>query len=455
MTQDRRDLRDLYERATDYTKDAFSDRPYFGGPAAPAQAETNVSHVWGHVNAGYLIGYEFTRWWKESKALREAAILGDWSWLNKVRISGADAATFMNYASVKNLSDQAVGQIMFTPMVNATGKLAIEGLTFRLAENEYLFTQSGAIAWLDLLKRETGMDIRLKDVTPDYTVYALQGPKSIDILEAVTRESFESLEFSRFRRLTLLDTDVIVARQGVTGETGYEFLMRTDTGRAPELWRTIREAGRHHGVRELGLRAQMIGHTEAGYPTAIRDYLPARVPVKDLARFYRHWLSREELGAMEEDLPEHLCSPAELGWDGLVDLDHEFHGQPALVEETDSGGPDRRFVGLVWNSKDVGELFASQFRDVPSAPPPPLASGPFRISFVEVAIEDSHIGWASGIVYSPTLRRLLSNGRIDRDAATPGTEVTVRWGDHNAGVRDEIRAEVVDQPIIEHGPFAT
>ena len=84
-------LREQYEKAQELGKPAFLERPYFGSPAAPAQAETNASQIWGHINAGYLIAYEYTRWWKESAALRNSAVLGDWSWLNKTRVTGSDA----------------------------------------------------------------------------------------------------------------------------------------------------------------------------------------------------------------------------------------------------------------------------------------------------------------------------------------------------------------------------
>ena len=118
-------FREQYEKAQDLGKPAFLERPYFGSPGAPAQAETNASQIWGHINAGYLIGYEYTRWWKESLALRNAAVLGDWSWLNKTRVRGTDAARFMNYVAVKDLSKQSAAD-PYTPM-GAPTEVAIEG----------------------------------------------------------------------------------------------------------------------------------------------------------------------------------------------------------------------------------------------------------------------------------------------------------------------------------------
>jgi glycine cleavage system aminomethyltransferase T len=347
----------------------------------------------------------------------------------------------MNYATVKDLSKQAVGQIVYTPMTNADGKVAIEGLTLKLAEDEYLFTQSAGLKWLEFLREKTGMKVSLEDVTPDYTCYALQGPRSTEVLEAVTGEAWRDLRFSRWRRTRILETETIVARQGVTGEIGYEFLMRTDTGRAHELWRRIREVGRDFGLRELGFKAQMIGHTETGIATVIRDFLPARGTPEQLRRMMRHWMSAEEHTAIDWDVSEHLCSPAELGWGHTVDLDKDdFFGKAALTREA----PRRRLMGLEWSSEDMAALYAGQFGDGHAAPPPDLPTGQFRVFFLKV-LEG---GWASGYAYSPTLRRMISLARLDRRIA-PGEEVQVQWGGFSDEPLARIRAKVTDLPFIE------
>ncbi|HTF51339.1 MAG TPA: GAF domain-containing sensor histidine kinase [Pseudonocardia sp.] len=78
---DHADVREQYRLANQYRKLAFQERPYLGSPGAPAQDETNTSGTWAHLNGGFLIGYEYTRWWRENRALRTAVVIGDWSWL--------------------------------------------------------------------------------------------------------------------------------------------------------------------------------------------------------------------------------------------------------------------------------------------------------------------------------------------------------------------------------------
>lgn len=440
-----------YERAQNHRGLAFVDRPYIGSPGAPAQAETNASRIWGHMLGGFLFGYEYTRWWKESRALRTAAVLGDWSWLNKVRVKGPDAAKFMAFAAVKDLSRQRVGQVMFAPMVNDEGQVAVEGLSLRLAEDEYLYTAGGAETYLPNLASTLGLDAEVTDTTPDYTVFALQGPKSPDILRDLTGRDFAHLRFSRWETCELFGESVIIARQGVTGEVGYEFYMPTASGRAHELWRAIRKIGAAYGLRELGLKGQLIGHTETGIATSMRDYLPARgSPSMIGEKLVRRWSSEEEYDLFKDRIGEHFCTPAELGWDYVVDLDRApFKGQAALAEEAKRGGPARKFTGLVWNSDDMVHLFAGLFGDGPSAPPPDLPYGQMRVTFIRIVQNDKHVGWASGFTYSPTLRRMVSLARIDRELATPGTELVVKWGETFADEKVmNIRATVHSTPFI-------
>ena len=185
--------------------------------------------------------------------------------------------------------------------------------------------------------------------------------------------------------------DVLIGRQGVTGEVGYEFLMRTDTGKAHELWRDIRRVGESFGLRELGFKAQLIGHTETGIATVIRDFLPARMKGKPSRSSPSSGRRRKKWTPSTADLTEHFCSPAELGWAHTINLNnHDFYGRAALLRERDAGGPARKLMGLMWNSDDMAALYAGLFRDGPSSPPPDLPTGQFRMFYLKVLQGEPH-----------------------------------------------------------------
>jgi glycine cleavage system aminomethyltransferase T len=100
-------------------------------------------------------------------------------------------------------------------------------------------------------------------------------------------------------------------------------------------------------------------------------------------------------------------------------------------------------MGLEWSSEDMAELYAAQFRDAPSAPPPDLPAGQFRV-FYQRVLEG---GWASGYAYSPTLRRMISLARLDPRIET-GSKVQVRWGGFSDEPACTIRATVRALPFI-------
>jgi len=118
------------------------------------------------------------------------------------------------------------------------------------------------------------------------------------------------------------------------------------------------------------------------------------------------------------------------------------------VREADGGGPAHRLMGLVWNSDDMAELYAAQFRDDPAPPPPDLPYGQFRIQFLKVFRDDQQVGWASGVAYSPNVRRMLSLARVRRDLPA-GTEVEVLWGAFSTEPAWRIRARVAELPFIK------
>ena len=446
-----RTLRELF--AESLRDKNINTRP-FATPAAPAQEKYNQSFQWeiyGTTMGPYITPTEYTAWWDESIALRSSAMLGDWSFLAKYRIAGPDARRFVDYACTKDMTRQKLNQIYFTPMVDQEGRVAMEGLFFRLGEDEYIFTDGPPIEWFKQLQTIKEFDVSIDDVTPDYSVYQLQGPRCFDVLESMTRQNFHDLKFSRGRWIKYRDYDVYISRQGVTGELGFEIMAPVDGKKAPIavlLWDALAEAGKDFDLRMVGNKARRIGHVEAGIPTRRFDYTRA-IPSGDMAadRFDREkFAAGKKVSAL--DTASQYATPAELGWDYLVDLDRDFYGREALKKEKEFGGPSRKMTGLIWNSDDVISLFAGLFgvADRPLPPSLPRQSQPLWLRIMEGS---EFIGWATSPTYSPTLRRLISFGRMNRQLCEPGEEVRLEYCDHR-GATTIIRAAVTDLPFIPH-----
>ena len=61
--------------------------------------------------------------------------------------------------------------------------------------------------------------------------------------------------------------------------------------------------------------------------------------------------------------------------------------------------------------------------------------------YLKVLRDDQHVGWASGVAYSPNIRRMISLARIRKDLTAPGTELSVIWGGFTDEPQQIIRAK--------------
>jgi glycine hydroxymethyltransferase len=156
---------------------------------------------------------------------------------------------------------------------------------------------------------------------------ALQGPSSLEILQACADDPATKAALARVRRTDLIevklgDIPVIAARTGYTGEdVGFELFVHPDHQVA--FWNLLREKGKAYGVKPCGLAARDSTRTEAGLP------------------LYGHELA----GPFD-------ISPAEAGFPGYVKYHKPFFiGRDALL--TRDMQRERELVRWRMNQKGV------------------------------------------------------------------------------------------------------
>jgi glycine hydroxymethyltransferase len=99
---------------------------------------------------------------------------------------------------------------------------------------------------------------------------ALQGPASLDVLQACTDDPVKKAALARVRRTDLIEIElagfpIIAARTGYTGEDmGFELFVHPDNQAA--FWNLLLEKGQPFGVKPCGLAARDSTRTEAGLP---------------------------------------------------------------------------------------------------------------------------------------------------------------------------------------------
>ncbi len=253
-------------------------------------------------------------WWDYAKAEAEAIRNGvgiiDATAFTKHMVKGPGAAAFMDWFTCNKLPK--VGRINLTYALTGAGTTRTEYTVVRLAEDAFYLVSAGA--WQaydsDYLKKaaedkagEFGY-IEVQDVTTQWGVFAIAGPKTRDVLNQLVRDAEPETVLSnkRFPWLSCRDIElgmvpVRAIRVAYTGELGWE--LHHPIEMSTHLWDRIMEAGAPHGLKPVGARAQNWLRQEKSY------------------RAFGNELGRDAT-PLEADLPR------------FVDLSKDFHGKAEM-----------------------------------------------------------------------------------------------------------------------------
>ncbi|WP_210092932.1 FAD-dependent oxidoreductase [Ruegeria sp. HKCCSP346] len=218
---------------------------------------------------------------REHKAAREAAVLFDQTSFAKFALKGPDALAAMNWICANDV-DKPVGALVYTQMLNDKGGIECDLTVGRVAHDEfYIVTGTGyATHDFDWINRSIpeGMNCQLFDITSSNAVLSLMGPKSREILAAVTRDdvSNSGFKFGTIRTIGIAGCPVKALRVTYVGELGWELHLPVEY--AQTVYDALTEAGRPHGLINAGYRAIESLRLEKGYRAWGSDIGPDHTP---------------------------------------------------------------------------------------------------------------------------------------------------------------------------------
>ncbi|MBK1876386.1 glycine cleavage system aminomethyltransferase GcvT [Pelagicoccus mobilis] len=265
--------------------------------------------------AGWEMPVQYQSIVEEHKATRAAAGLFDVSHMGEATIEGPQAEAFLNYVLTNDVSSMDDGKALYSLMCHPEGGVVDDLLVYRKAENRYLLCLNASntdkdIAWLT--KHASAFDVSVSDVSADYGLIALQGPKAFEILQGLSSVDLGGLGYYRFVEGEIAGIPCIISRTGYTGEVGVELFVAAE--KAAELAEALLAAGTEHGLVLAGLGARDSLRLEAGYS------------------LYGHEID-DEVGPVE----------AKLMWTVALKKDGDFIGREAILSKK-AEGPAKRIV---------------------------------------------------------------------------------------------------------------
>jgi aminomethyltransferase len=249
----------------------------------------------------------------EHMAVRDA--VGWYLWTHQlVEVTGKDAAAFLDYIFPKNISNLKNGRERYTTMLDENAQIIDDVVVFRMEDEKFWISTLFKMMMFPWFEAHKGSyQVEFKDITKEWEMYAVQGPRSIEMVNALVKNPVDNQKFFEMKANEIDGIPVYVNRAGFTGEKlGYELYF--PKAEAPAQEEKLRALAPNFGGREV-TEFQVMAWTlpcEAGF-----------YYMRDL----RH------------------TNPYEVGLANGINFDKDFIGKEALMKIRDEG-PAREVVGF-------------------------------------------------------------------------------------------------------------
>lgn len=213
----------------------------------------------------------FPYWEAEHNACRNDVALIDMSFMSKFLVQGRDAGTVLDRISTAGVNGPS-DTITYTQWLNEDGKMEADLTVLKMDDEKFMVVATDtAHRHVEAhIRRHTGdqESAVVTDVTGGLAQINLQGPRSRELLAALTSEdvSDEAFPFRAARDIDIGYSRVRTVRITYVGELGYELYIPAE--HAVDVYDRIVEAGSEFGLAHVGLRALGSLRMEKGY----RDY---------------------------------------------------------------------------------------------------------------------------------------------------------------------------------------
>jgi aminomethyltransferase len=253
--------------------------------------------------AGWEMPVQYEGVIPEHRAVREDCGVFDVSHMGEIEVEGPLAHDLLQGVLSNDLDRVEPGGAQYTLLTNERGGIVDDLIVYRLDPHRYLLVVNASnretvFEWLR--EREIrGSDVR--DVSDEYALLAVQGPRAIERLGVPDAPAFSWQEGE------LDGVEVMVNYTGYTGERGVELMAMADDG--AELWDRVVE----RGAVPCGLGARDTLRLEACFPLHGNDITPETDAISAglgwTCALNKEFTGVDELRAIKERGPERRLAP--------------------------------------------------------------------------------------------------------------------------------------------------
>ena len=347
--------------------------------------------------AGYNMPISYSSIKEEHFAVREAIGVFDVSHMGEFIIKGKEAFDLVQKVTSNDVSKLAIGDVQYSCLPNGEGGIVDDLLVYRLGED---MCSEGEQAFMLVVNASNiekdwswisaynSFDTKMINISEKTGLLAVQGPKAVEAMQALTDIDLASLKYYTFIKSTFAGIEnVIISATGYTGSGGFEFYCPYE--HTEKLWDAIFAAGASFGIKPTGLGARDTLRLEKGFCLYGNDI-------------------------------DDTTSPLEAGLGWITKLQKGNFIDSDFLKEQKTAGLQRKLVGFTLNERRVP-----------------------RHDYVIEDLEGNEIGKVTSGTSSPSLDKPIGMGYVAAAFAKTGTKINVVV----SGKR--LEAEVAGLPFLK------
>ena len=279
--------------------------------------------------AGYNMPVSYEGVNAEHETVRKGVGVFDVSHMGEFLITGPKALDLIQKVCSNDVSKIVVGQAQYNCLPNETGGIVDDLIVYKLKDEEYLLVVNASNIdkdWAWISKHKT-MGATMRNLSEDYSLLAIQGPKAIEAMQSLTSEDLSAIKFYHFKVADFAGIEhVIISATGYTGSGGFEIYCKNSE--VEQVWNNVMEAGKDFGIKPIGLAARDTLRLEMGFCLYGNDISDNTSPLEAglgwITKFTKDFVNSENLKKQKEEGVKRKLIGFELTERGIPRHDYEI-----------------------------------------------------------------------------------------------------------------------------------
>ena len=322
--------------------------------------------------AGYNMPVSYEGVNLEHETVRENVGVFDVSHMGEFLVLGPNALELIQKVTSNDASKLVDNQAQYSCFPNATGGIVDDLIVYRINNEKWLLVVNASNIqkdW-DWINSQNEIGAELKNISEDYSLLAIQGPKAVQAMQSLTSIDLSAIKFYHFQIADFAGIDnIIISATGYTGSGGFEIYCKNNE--AKQIWVEVFKAGTNFGIKPIGLAARDTLRLEMGYCLYGNDINDSTSPIE-----------------------------AGLGW--ITKFSKKFTNSENLLRQKEHG-THRRLVAFVLDERGIP-----------------------RQGYAIVDNQGTKIGEVTSGTMAPSLSKGIGMGYVPNDLKSIGTKVYIQ-----------------------------